>query len=410
MEGTVRTCNEASFMLRSGICVNIPQQKLIDAIRGTEKYCVASQQLLTASSIAKCHHPKVHVVCKDCLVAAIGLQREGLNPAVLNMANANTPGGGYKTGAAAQEENLFRRTALFLCLDESQSPILAAAQQSINSTLYPLAELEGIYSPEVLVLRGEEKDGYPYIDPESTATGLPAVSFLTVAAYNRPELIELHPGSVWPGTEKQTEHTGTMPLEALTPEMAVKTMRKIALILEMALRHGHNAVVLSAFGCGAFGNPPRHIAALFWAVLYNYLHQPSSKPYVECFERVVFAIIDDSNARRRSSGNFEPFKQCFNFHAGQSPTGSEPETTSGHSGSAQIWQWFTERSGTWQNYSLYASRKIEQQWQEGSSEFIMQEQGNDYKIKLGSQMVQQNLRTGKERRLRRVPLFNSVQD
>jgi uncharacterized protein (TIGR02452 family) len=31
-------------------------------------------------------------------------------------------------------------------------------------------------------------------------------------------------------------------------------------ILDMAASHGHDAVVLGALGCGAFGNPPRHIA------------------------------------------------------------------------------------------------------------------------------------------------------
>lgn len=30
---------------------------------------------------------------------------------------------------------------------------------------------------------------------------------------------------------------------------------------------GHDSVVLSAFGCGVFGNPPKHIAQLFAEVL-----------------------------------------------------------------------------------------------------------------------------------------------
>jgi uncharacterized protein (TIGR02452 family) len=38
---------------------------------------------------------------------------------------------------------------------------------------------------------------------------------------------------------------------------------KIKTLLSVALESGHDALVLSALGCGAFACPPRHIAALF---------------------------------------------------------------------------------------------------------------------------------------------------
>lgn len=41
------------------------------------------------------------------------------------------------------------------------------------------------------------------------------------------------------------------------------TINKIKTIFDIAYKNQNDAIVLSAFGCGAFCNPPGHIAELF---------------------------------------------------------------------------------------------------------------------------------------------------
>uniref|UniRef100_UPI0040268752 TIGR02452 family protein n=1 Tax=Prevotella sp. TaxID=59823 RepID=UPI0040268752 len=58
----------------------------------------------------------IEVVNDDCLAVAMRLKADGYTPAVLNMANRHHPGGGVDNGAAALEETLIRRTALYRSL------------------------------------------------------------------------------------------------------------------------------------------------------------------------------------------------------------------------------------------------------------------------------------------------------
>ena len=54
---------------------------------------------------------------------AAGLAEEGARPALLNMANEAAAGGGWLSGAAAQEEDLFRRSDYHLRVDPQHYPI-----------------------------------------------------------------------------------------------------------------------------------------------------------------------------------------------------------------------------------------------------------------------------------------------
>lgn len=59
---------------------------------------------------------------------------------------------GYKNGAGAQEENLFRRTNLF------------QYHESNKKDWYPIPEIGGIYCPNATIIRSSEQDQYEFLE------------------------------------------------------------------------------------------------------------------------------------------------------------------------------------------------------------------------------------------------------
>ena len=72
------------------------------------------------------------------------------------------------------------------------------------------------------------------------------------------------------------------------------------------MAHGHNAIVLSALGCGAFANPPAHIAELFAEVI-------AGSGFRFADRHILFAILDDRNANRADNphAKFAPFRELL---------------------------------------------------------------------------------------------------
>lgn len=202
----------------------------------------------------------------DCISAGKELKDEGFNPAVLNMASRRNPGGSVIRGAGAQEENLFRRSNLFKSMYQFADYALSYGIPK-SEDQYPLDyHFGGIYTPDAFFFRGQETDGYPLLDDPII------LSVISVAAINL------------------TSH------ELSVQDYLSPTKDKIRTILRIGIDHGHDALVLSAFGCGAFGNDPYVMASLFMEIL----HEPE---FENAFRKIVFAIIDDHN----SKGNYAAF-------------------------------------------------------------------------------------------------------
>ncbi len=258
-----------------GITVKLPPNDLINH--------TAFYTNTVPLTISNQNRTKVAVIQGDCLEAAQLLIKSGLNPVVLNMANLYNPGGGVLNGSGAQEENLFRRSNLFQSLyqyahysDQYNIP------RNPNHS-YPMHPRTGaIYSPNVTVFSASEQAGYALLQ-------LPyLVDIISVAALDSPQLVKVN-----------NEYR-------LNTHDAETTKEKIRSIYRVSAIHGNDSMVLSALGCGAFSNPPQHIAELFRDVL-------KEKEFNSAFKLVVLAIIDDHNTHRSHNpqGNYLPFVEVF---------------------------------------------------------------------------------------------------
>ena len=215
----------------------------------------------------------------DCLQIGAWLKERGFNPAVLNMASRRNPGGDVLADGRAQEEMIFRRTNLFRSLYQF---VPYAEQYDIKRSRYqyPLnINYGGIYTPDAIYFRGNEESGYTLLDcPVS-------LSFITVPALNQPDLT---------------------PSGMITDHHVEIIKNKIRTIFRIGLIHGHDSLVLGAFGCKAVRNPSRHVARLF--------HEVMDEPeFVNKYRRIEFAIPDDSNVHKSFNPkcNFRPFVEEF---------------------------------------------------------------------------------------------------
>jgi uncharacterized protein (TIGR02452 family) len=217
---------------------------------------------------------KIYVQNIDTLLKAREL---GPRCAALNMASYYCPGGGVAKGSRAQEEDLCRRSNLIESLynftDKGRDEFNITNKETIR---YPIPMYGGLYSPNITVFKSNLS--YSKLDEPFTC------SIISVAALKRPALTK----------------------DGLLNEKDATTMKgKIRAILRIAMKYKHYKLVLGALGCGAYGNPPSHIAKLFKEVL-------EEDEFIHSFEEICFAILEDANSlNNREKGNIKPFKDVF---------------------------------------------------------------------------------------------------
>lgn len=272
-ENTVASVKKGYYKSPSGENITfVDEDKMID---GTKFY--GRKAVVDHASLPK-YCTTLKVIDSDCLYAAEDLVRQGFNPCVLNMASFHTPGGGVTRGSSAQEENIFRRTNIFKSLYQFNN-IGTEYGVKQREERYPLDyNFGGIYTPHVTVFKGGDDVDYKPLEQPFE------VGVVSVAAVKNPRC-----------------ENGK-----LVPWVVDILKNKIRQILDIALENGHDSIVLSAFGCGAYKTPPTEMARLFKEIL-------TSDNYKNAFKVIYFAIINvkSTNGEHNPQGNFEPFREAF---------------------------------------------------------------------------------------------------
>ena len=196
---------------------------------------------------------------------------------VLNFASASNPGGGVVNGSSAQEEALCRCSTLYFNLNTNAmwngfySPHRAARN--------PIHNDDAIWTPRVVVFKGDT--AFPRTLPE------PEWFEVDVISCAAPNLRE-HPSNRMNGGD------GDRQVSLAPAELRAIHERRLSRILDIAAANGAEAIILGAFGCGAFRNDPAVVASADAAVVPRYLAR---------FKVIEFAIY----CRPGDTRNYDAF-------------------------------------------------------------------------------------------------------
>ncbi len=212
---------------------------------------------------------------KKTVEAAQPYATAGKRVCILNFASSVSPGGGVLTGEQAQEESICRVSSLYFALSD---PETAGKFYDYHWELIRAGRMNRrnrddiIYTPGVIAVR-DDANGEAMLAEEDWYE----MDVITCAA---PDLRQL-------GDAAQFSPT----LEEL------RTLHEIRwrCILAAAARHEADVLILGAFGCGVFANPPEVVVEAFNRILPEFRNH---------FETIEFAVY----TARMDSPNYRGFR------------------------------------------------------------------------------------------------------
>ncbi|KAG0032081.1 hypothetical protein BGZ82_006692 [Podila clonocystis] len=250
MAETITALENMQYTASNGAMVSLDKDKLFSGVRRARLYqgTRIRRQIMDNQT-----DPAVRVVDADSLDEALRLKRLGFKPIVLDMANREFPGG-----------------------------------EPRRSEFYPLPSQGAVYCPNMIVLRKSSLENDEFMDrPEW-------MSFLAMAPLRNPPLVANEANEM-----------------ILGERAAIITKKKIQNMFRIALDNGHDAIVLSAFGCGRLHNPPESIARIFKQVIRSNYMGGAKKG--RTFAEIVFAVTnyESSDSAVNDSYNHDTFKRVM---------------------------------------------------------------------------------------------------
>ena len=204
---------------------------------------------------------EVKVSAEDTVSALLSLP-DTLDSLVLNFASAVNPGGGFLSGARAQEEAISRASTLYLSIGSQNASVMYSENRRNGGKFY-LEYL--LFSPYVFFFRNSNHDFLP--NPVMT-------SVLSSPAPNK----------------RRFSLSG--------PELEKVLEKRIFRILAVAAEEKKKDLILGAWGCGVFGNDPVAVASIFKKVIHE--------SFANAFRNIIFAIPEG-----RYDNNYESFREVF---------------------------------------------------------------------------------------------------
>ncbi|KAF2148241.1 hypothetical protein K461DRAFT_59233 [Myriangium duriaei CBS 260.36] len=195
------------------------------------------------------------------------------NVCILNQASAIKPGGGFLDGVHSQEEFLCQRSTLFA---------------SLWDKLYPLPEVGGIFSSDVLVFGDSTPEAEELSKKDRIYVDVISASMIRF------------PGALKWKHDSDEIRPGCSCGVSYCDQDRELVQSKMQGVLRIAQENGCEKLVLGAWGCGAYANPPKEVARLWKKAICGTTKFPVSWPGIK---EIVFAVTDRPALKE--------FEKCF---------------------------------------------------------------------------------------------------